>query len=267
MNNMLDFTLTTYRHLLSTLRDAGYTFLTYEDYCTPEPKPKQLVILRHDVDKKPENSLTTARIEHSLGIRASYYFRVVKESNSPDIIRQIAALGHEIGYHYEDMSIAHGNIDTAFAHFKDSLSYFRTFYPVRTICMHGAPTSQWDGRDLWKKYDYHTLEIIGEPYLDIDFSTLFYLTDTGRCWDGYHFSVRDKIPVYQDQWTKEGLTFHSTQDICEAILANQFPAKVMLTTHPQRWTDSKTAWIQELIWQNAKNIAKRTLIYAKTNNH
>ena len=36
---------------------------------------------------------------------------------------------------------------------------------------------------------------------DVDFSQLFYLTDTGRCWDGYKVSVRDKIPVYQDQWT------------------------------------------------------------------
>ena len=142
MNNMLDFTLTIYKYLLSTLQKAGYTFLTYENYCTPEPKPKKLVILRHDVDKKPQNSLATALIEQSLGIQASYYFRIVKDSNSPEIIRQIVALGHEIGYHYEDMSIAHGDIESAFVHFKDSLSYFRTFYPIHTICMHGAPTSQ-----------------------------------------------------------------------------------------------------------------------------
>lgn len=264
---MLDFTLSTYRYLLTTLQEAGYTFLTYEAYCVPEPKPNQLIILRHDVDKKPENSLTIARIEHSLGIQASYYFRIGKESNSPKIIRQIVELGHEVGYHYEDMSIAHGDIDAAYTHFEESLSYFRRFYPVRTICMHGAPTSQWDGRDLWQKYDYHTLGIVGEPYLDCNYSELFYLTDTGRCWDGFHFSVRDKIPVYQDQWMKAGLTYHSTQDICKAVRKKRFPTAVMITTHPQRWTDRTAAWVRELVWQNTKNIVKRALIYAKTNNH
>ena len=87
----------------------------------------------------------TAKIEHELGIQASYYFRVVPESNQPEYIRQIAALGHEIGYHYEDMAICQGNTEEAVGHFKQQLQYFRQFYPVRTICMHGAPTSKWDG--------------------------------------------------------------------------------------------------------------------------
>ena len=43
-------------------------------------RPARLVILRHDVDKKPKNSLATARIEASLGMKASYYFRAVPES-------------------------------------------------------------------------------------------------------------------------------------------------------------------------------------------
>jgi hypothetical protein len=34
--------------------------------------------------------------------------------------------------------------------------------------------------------------IIGEPYFDVDFSKMLYLTDTGRRWDGGIVSVRDK---------------------------------------------------------------------------
>jgi len=59
------------------------------------------VILRHDVDRLPANSLATARMEHETGIRGSYYFRVVTESYEEQVIREIYALGHEIGYHYE----------------------------------------------------------------------------------------------------------------------------------------------------------------------
>lgn len=257
---MKDFTLAKYNELLRTFLSKGYVFLTFENYCTAEHLPDRYVILRHDVDRCPQNSVATAQIENKLQARASYYFRVVPESNQPDAIRRIADLGHEIGYHYEDMALAHGDIDQAFAHFEKSLHYFRTYYPVRTVCMHGAPTSRYDGRNLWEKYDYRKSGILGEPYFDVDFSQVLYLTDTGRCWDGYKVSLRDKIPVYQDEWLRKGLTWHTTDDIINALENNTFPLRIMMNTHPQRWAESKGQWARELIVQNIKNIVKRILI-------
>ena len=271
--HLTDFTLYQYRHLLESLLQQGYQFLTFEQYCEQKSSPHRpiasspdspkYILLRHDVDLKAANSLATAQIEHELGIRATYYFRVVPQSNQPDIIRAIAALGHEIGYHYEDMALMQGDTEKAYAHFQQQLTYFRQFYPVRTICMHGAPTSQWDGKELWKHYDYRDLGIIGEPYFDIDFSQMFYLTDTGRCWDGYKVSVRDKIPVYQDQWNALGLVYHATNDIIHAAEQGSLPPRIMITTHPQRWTDRPLAWLKELLVQNAKNIIKRLFLVKK----
>lgn len=261
----MDFTLRIYRKLLTTLQHSGYRFVTFEQYCESlleERKEEPFVILRHDVDLKAKNSLRTAQIEHELGIKASYYFRVVPQSNQPEIIRAITALGHEIGYHYEDMAIAQGDVERAFAHFKKQLAYFRQFYPVRTICMHGAPTSKWDGRELWKHYDYRQEGIVGEPYFDVDFSQVFYLTDTGRCWDGYKVSVRDKIPQYQDQWTAKGWVYSTTQQLIRAIQKKQLPTHIMITTHPQRWTDNFLAWLKELVMQSVKNAIKR-IFYVK----
>ena len=271
--HLTDFTLYQYRHLLESLLQQGYQFLTFEQYCEQKSSPHRpiasspdspkYILLRHDVDLKAANSLATAQIEHELGICATYYFRVVPQSNQPDIIRAIAALGHEIGYHYEDMALMQGDTEKAYAHFQQQLNYFRQFYPVRTICMHGAPTSQWDGKELWKHYDYRDLGIIGEPYFDIDFSQMFYLTDTGRCWDGYKVSVRDKIPVYQDQWNAQGLVYHATNDIIHAAGQGSLPPRIMITTHPQRWTDRPLAWLKELLVQNAKNIIKRLFLVKK----
>ena len=266
--HLTDFTLYQYRHLLESLLQQGYQFLTFEQYCEQKsiassPDRPKYILLRHDVDLKAANSLATAQIEHELGIRATYYFRVVPQSNQPDIIRAIAALDHEIGYHYEDMALMQGDTEKAYAHFQQQLTYFRQFYPVRTICMHGAPTSQWDGKELWKHYDYRDLGIIGEPYFDIDFSQMFYLTDTGRCWDGYKVSVRDKIPVYQDQWNAQGLVYHATNDIIHAAEQGSLPPRIMITTHPQRWTDRPLAWLKELLVQNAKNIIKRLFLVKK----
>lgn len=268
--HLTDFTLYQYRSLLESLLQQGYQFLTFEQYCEQKSSPHRpiasspdspkCILLRHDVDLKAANSLATAQIEHELGISASYYFRVVPQSNQPDIIRAIAALDHEIGYHYEDMALMQGDTKKAYAHFQQQLTYFRQFYPVRTICMHGAPTSQWDGKELWKHYDYRDLGIIGEPYFDIDFSQMFYLTDTGRCWDGYKVSVRDKIPVYQDQWNAQGLVYHATNDIIHAAEQGSLPPRIMITTHPQRWTDRPLAWLKELLVQNAKNIIKRLFL-------
>lgn len=256
---MRDFSLDIYRSLLETLQAKGYKLISYAQYIKGE-REKKFVILRHDVDAKPENSLKTAQLEHALGAKATYYFRVGSESNQPEIIRAIVALGHEIGYHYEDMSLCGGEVEKAWDHFQTWLDYFRQYYAVETICMHGAPTSKWDSKDLWKTYDYKTLGLLGEPYLDTDFSDVFYLTDTGRCWDGYKVSVRDKIPGYQDSWTKAGLTWHTTVQLIAAIEQGRLPEHVMMTTHPQRWTNNRGAWLKELFVQNFKNIIKKFLI-------
>ena len=262
---MRDFTLDIYRTLLETLQANGYKLISYADYRKSkiENRESKYVILRHDVDLKAPNSLKTAQIEHAIGAKATYYFRIIPESNQPEIIRAVARLGHEIGYHYEDMSLCDGNVDKAYDHFQTWLNYFRQYYAVETICMHGAPTSKWDGKDLWKKCDYKALGIIGEPYFDTDFSDVFYLTDTGRCWDGYKVSVRDKIPGYQEQWTAAGLTWHTTQALIEAIEQGKMPNHVMITTHPQRWTNNKCAWWKELVLQKTKNIIKKILVKTK----
>ena len=89
---------------------------------------------------------------------------------------------------------------------------------------------------------------------------LFYLTDTGRRWDGYKVSVRDKIPEFQEQWERKGWVYHSTSDIIQAVKAGLFPEQGIITNHPQRWTDSKFVWMQELLMQKLKNRIKKFII-------
>lgn len=241
----MDFTLSKYKELLLALKEYGD------------------VILRHDVDLKPQNSLRMARIEKELGWRATYYFRAVPESWDENIILEIASLGHEIGYHYESLTTCDGNLEAAYQDFCQNLEKLRALVPVSSICMHGSPKSKWDSRDLWKHYDYHALGISFEPYLDTDFSKRFYLTDTGRRWDGFKVSVRDKIPVYQEEWAEKGWVYHSTDDIIKAIEEGSFPKCLMITTHPQRWTDNAVAWLKEITSQTIKNAVKRAIVAKK----
>ena len=255
---MRDFTLSQCSLFLRTLIQKHYTINTFSDFIE-KPKEK-CTILRHDVDKLPENSLVFAHIQSRLGIKGTYYFRAKPVSFNKKIILEIASMGHEIGYHYETMDTCNGNVDKAYDEFCRNLEMFRKIVPVKTACMHGSPMSKWDSRDIWQKYNYKNLGIIAEPYFDIDYNQVFYITDTGRMWDGSKISVRDK-PKHQvvSQWP----SYHSTSDIIKAVNEETFPYKVMMTVHPQRWSDNYLAWAKELVLQNVKNTVKRGLILAR----
>jgi len=54
------------------------------------------VVLRHDIDKLPANSLKMAHLEHDLGVAGSYYFRVVPGVWDAGVMKNITALGHVI---------------------------------------------------------------------------------------------------------------------------------------------------------------------------
>jgi hypothetical protein len=288
----MDFTVKKYKQLLYQFIDAGYHFQTFAEFL--ESPAEKVIMLRHDVDDKKLNSLHFAEIQNKAGVKGSYYFRMVPQSFDEEVIRKIVALGHEIGYHYEDMDFASSKFkvqgskfeeaqlyDAAIEIFKTNLEKLRKLYVVKTICMHGSPRSRFDNKAVWKKYNYRDYGIIGEPYFDIDFNDVFYLTDTGRRWDGDKFSVRDKVdsskfedrrskfhvsvdqPVTSDEQpatSTRGLKFHSTGELIEAAKNNILPGKIMFTFHPQRWTDNPIPWVKELLFQNLKNQIKKYYI-------
>ena len=254
INNMMDFTIKIYQAFLNTLQIQGFSFQTFQQFIE-EPKSKT-IILRHDVDKLPENSLRFAQIQHELGIRGSYYFRIVPQSFDLKIIEEIAKLGHEIGYHYECLTTTNGNIEEGIKDFEKNLKALRKLAPVSTICMHGSPLSKYDNKLLWKYYNYRDFGIIGEPYFDIDFSEVLYLTDTGRRWNGDNVSIRDKVQSSKFKVQ----SFKKTFDIIRAAEKRELPDKIMFTFHPQRWTDRPVLWAKELVFQNVKNVVKYILV-------
>ncbi len=63
-----DFTLQKFRSLCSAIAQ-NYLTLTLAEYFSGKEPPPRFAIMRHDIDRKPGNTLDTARIEHGLGIR------------------------------------------------------------------------------------------------------------------------------------------------------------------------------------------------------
>lgn len=249
----LDFTLKTYQHILEVLTKNGYQFQTFEDFSS-QPLNGKVAILRHDVDRAPKNGVKMARIENKMGIRASYYFRVVDESYDENSINSIIGLNHELGYHYEDLALANGDKENAFEQFKKNLEMFRKFYPVRTMCMHGSPMSKWDNRLLWESYNYKEFGIISEPYFDMNFNQVFYMTDASRSWNNEEVTLRDKVA---SDFTIE---INSSDDIIKLAENNKLPDYVMISTHPHNWADGFPEWLKIKIWQGLKNQVKKVLV-------
>lgn len=230
---MRDFTIDIYSKLLIRLKQEGYNFQRIEDFIT-QPL-ERVVMLRHDVDLRNYAALRLAKAEARLGIKSTYYFRVVKQSYDPEIIRHIVELGHEIGYHYEDLALHNGDYDLAIKSFEMNLRRFRKFYHVKTICMHGSSGTPYDNRDLWKRHNLSDYGLICEPYLSIDYNKVLYLSDTGRRWNGFKMSLRDNVKTAYNH------NFLGTKDILNAI--DSLPDHILFTAHPEQWVDNLPEWL------------------------
>jgi len=286
-----DFTLTKYESLLQAVKKTNYSTCTILDFLKNEPG--KCIILRHDVDRAVNRNLAMAKLEHSYGIRSTYYFRHIKETYRPEIILQMAEMGHEIGYHYEVMDKANGDMDKAIEIFREELEDFRKIAEINTVCMHGNPLKPWSNRDLWKKYDFRDFGLTGEPYLSIDYNKVFYLTDTGRTWANLKIRVKDTIDRPDNKSGEKSGTnsvaganstantnsiadakatttakagfrpISSTNDVIHLIQSENV-SRICLLVHPNRWCEDFGGWTKELLFQNVKNVGKAGIVWYRS---
>lgn len=246
----MDFTFKTYEDFLKKLSENKIPVYGIAEWLIS--KPKRGILLRHDVDRKPKNSLKIAELEKIYNILSSYYFRIVKSSFNSSIIKNIKNFNHEIGYHYEDLSLAKGDYKEAIKLFENHLNQFREICPITTISMHGRPFSPYDNRDLWKKYNFEDYKISGEAFLSIDYSNMYYITDTGRSWSSDSVNLRDHVKnnLYAD--------LKNTQELIQFILDNK-DAKIAVITHPERWSNTFVEHLINSLKDSVINMIKRII--------
>jgi len=251
----LDFTIEKYTDLCEAIAFSGYTPLTVRAYLETKDLPPRLVVVRHDVDASPRNEPKIALVESDFGIRATYYFRYKASIFKPDVMREIAALGHEIGYHYETLDRARGDKEKALELFRRELTAFNEFFDIKTASMHGNPLTQWDNRDLWRKYDITDLGILGEAYLSVH--DIVYLTDTGRTWSPA-YKVKDMLPpdTKGGGQSDSAPEVSSTDDVIKLMETGQY-GHLYLNTHAGRWGTSAFDWATSVAKDAAVNVVKR----------
>jgi hypothetical protein len=252
-----DFTLKIYKEYLEAIKYSRIPFYTYQDFMADTSiSKKSFCLIRHDVDRKPKLSLDMAKLENKLGISSTYYFRMKPSSFNVKIIKEIEGLGHEIGYHYEVLSDTSGDFPKAFELFKKNLEKLREFCTVNTCSMHGRPFKPYDNRDLWSNSNYHSalkeeLGVLGEVYLDIDYSDIAYINDTGRNWTSGKNNVRDKV------YSEISADFASSNELKEYLKSPH--SKLVFQVHPERWSDNSIVWFNQSLKDSLINLVKRLL--------
>lgn len=241
--NILDFTFETYEEILDAALDAGYAFLPIQEYLRAEELPARFVLLRHDVDRRPGNAVTMARLETHRGIAATYYFRT--STFDPASAQALAGGGHEIGYHYEDLARTAGDYEAAHRRFERNLERFRRHVPVETACAHGSPLSPQTNTDIWEGCSPAQYGLLGEAYRSIEVgpdaaSGLRYLSDTGRTWRTPDSGIESVV---------------ATDDLVAAIESGTYP-RLYLLAHPCRWADGRLDLANRVAWDLAAESAK-----------
>jgi hypothetical protein len=247
---MYEFTLKAYSDLIKFLLSKDYTFVRINDFLGGREGVEKIILLKHDVDKKPINALNMAKLENKLGITSTYHFRIKKSVYHVDIIKQIEALGHEIGYHYEELSVSGGDYKKAIAQFENNLNTIKKDFLISTISMHGSPLSKFNNKDIWNVYNIEKYNLKSVSTSIQHFSDFYYVTDTGRCFNKKKYNVRDYNNVNLNKLNINKISLFINEDF-------SIPNRILFNFHPQRWTDNTIEWVTEYFIQKVKNQIKR----------
>ncbi|MEE9442301.1 MAG: hypothetical protein V3V99_06495 [candidate division Zixibacteria bacterium] len=276
MTNML-FSFNAYHKLIELILESGRAIVGIEKFLIDRENGKltenQLVAIRHDVDYSPVRALKMARIETAYQIRTTYYFRRRFFDNNLDVIKQIAELDHEIGYHYEDVDTHKKAPNKQIL--RDALGFFIGYlldldklgFNIKTICAHGDPRTDFDNRQVvyqmrkegWLDtlaftYDRDlvvekiTNRLVGDASIDITGDDVdIYIPDTGR------FNPRYNLKDHIDNCPTVGL---SNLNSLKELMNNKDYRRIYMNMHPDRWSDNMTIWLYDLVLDTGKNFIK-----------
>ena len=220
-----------YRALLETALGAGYTIVSIERFWAligagaVDPARRYLV-LRNDIDTGPQTAGAMWRIEHSLGIAGSYFFRL--STLDLALMNDIAAAGGEASYHYEELaSVAKRrhlrSRSDVLEHLTETQDLFRTNVdrlraqsgqPIQVVASHGDFVNRKLGLTNWP--------ILADPAFRAEVGIELETYD-----DAFmsHVTSRHADLTSPPYWTPA--------DPAEAIARNEHV--IYLLVHPRSW--------------------------------
>lgn len=194
-----------YRDFLLQFQQAGYQFVFFNEINSPAGQ----LAMRHDIDFDTSFALQAARIEHELGIKATYFFLLRSDLYNVftgvdyDNILAIKELGHSISIHFDP------TLYTDFATgLQKEVQVFNTLFntEVGIISIHRP-------NDFFLKYD-ETIIDIEHTYQSKYFKEIKYFADSTGAWRYGHPSDSEEfqanktlhVLIHPIWWMVEGDT-------------------------------------------------------------
>jgi hypothetical protein len=177
-----------YLDFLGKAKTLGFSFLQFRDFLPgSDPPPANYIVLRHDIDFAPKHSLQMAQLEHAAGIKSTFFVLVDGQFYNPlqteviQQIREIHALGHEIGLHFAVSSAVFSDIGREVGFRLEVLSSI-VGDEVRSFSQHDPVNA-----------GFTNVKLPAEHYDCVDVSQvirdhqLLYVSDSAMMWRQYTF--------------------------------------------------------------------------------
>lgn len=100
-----------YRSCLLQAQEQGYVIVPFQEVENIN-KNQPFLILRHDLERSVSRALAMARLENSMGLRATYFVRVhaptynIFTYNTYKALKEMQSYGHELGLHFETLDFS-----------------------------------------------------------------------------------------------------------------------------------------------------------------
>ncbi|MDA9891476.1 hypothetical protein N9D47_02500 [Planktomarina temperata] len=232
-----------------------------------QPLNRPWIAIKHDVETNVKKALEIAKIEKKYNIKATYFVQSYLLSDNIELLKSISDMGHEVSYHYDVLDSNGGNMAAAIKEFSDTVSRFRKHgFEVNTVCPHGNPLMQRDGwssnKDFFRNKDVVKLfpgifDIVvqTESFVTSEFA---YISDAGYGWK--LIGNIDSNDIVNNGDIEIG-------DIGNMLELVGLHNKVIISSHPHRWSQSYTSalahlMIFKIIRFIAKSLAK--IVFVKT---
>lgn len=217
-NNNL-FSMSYYRAFLEIAKTSGYSFSTIQEFLNKGCPSDGHIVLRHDLDTKPQTLQKMLDVEEDLGIRSTTFVRILGNEYNflsyPvfNMVKNASSRGHEIGLHTSCVEWAKINNEDPFEVLEIELQTLGKFVNFTGIAPH---------RDI--NYSYNSL-----PFIEDNWSKIKPL---GVEYQGYQKDLIDNS-VYINEGFNPHLCWrkHSPEDIIPS-------GKTMyILTHNHWWYD------------------------------
>jgi hypothetical protein len=197
------FCLDHYREILLGALGDDVNFIRLRDTRSALPDGR-VILMRHDIDFSVLNALEMARLEHSLGVAATYCVLLhsplynIGDVETCKMLREILALGHEIALHY-DLEFVDGCGADPWQCLQGERGYLKSVLgtEIVSVAQH-KPASSGLVVDFSDKYV--------DAYIHPAKQGLHYISDSGRLWRGRCVhdwlggDVRLQVLIHPEWW-------------------------------------------------------------------